>query len=307
MPSLHLIKALAKVMIAAAWSDGKVTTDEVNSLKDLLFRMPGMTAEDWAELDIYLHSPVTEAERDRLVAELQAHLVTPADRELARQALQELVEADGQVPQPEQVALEEIRAALDEVDVSILGRIGRLLTGPMERQRARVSAAPNREQFLEDFVKNRIYYSLQLHLQAGQLQIKLSDVDLRKLSLAGGLLARVAYVDHDVIEAEFETIVTALQQAWKIGREAAGLIAEVAISEIGRDMDYYRLTRQFFEYTNAAEREQFVEALFCVAASDGRATHEEMEEIRTIATVLKLTHAQFIAAKLSIPAEQRAY
>ena len=30
-----------------------------------------MTASDWAELDIYIESPVGEAERERLLAELQ--------------------------------------------------------------------------------------------------------------------------------------------------------------------------------------------------------------------------------------------
>lgn len=307
MTKPRLIKALAKVMIAAAWSDGKISTAEVNNLKDLLFQMPGMTAEDWAELDIYLHSPVSEPERERLVAELQAAMVTRADRDLAKETLQDLMTADGQVSDEEQAALREIQAALEEVDVSVFGQIGRLLTGPIERRQARVSNAPNREQYLEDFVKNRIYYSLRLHLHADRLQLDLSDADMRKLSLAGGLLARVAYVDHEVTEAEFDTMTVALQQGWEIGREEAGLIAEVAISEIARDMDYYRLTRQFFEMTTEGERVHFVAALFRVAASDGRATHEEMEEIRTISTVLKLTHQQFIAAKLSIPADQRAY
>jgi hypothetical protein len=67
MAKPNVIKALAKVMIAAAWSDGSITVDEVNSLKDLLFQLP-MTASDWAELDIYLDAPVGEASA-RLVAE----------------------------------------------------------------------------------------------------------------------------------------------------------------------------------------------------------------------------------------------
>lgn len=35
-------------------------------------------------------------------------------------------------------------------------------------------------------------------------------------------------------------------------------------------------------------------ALFAVAAAGGTTSHEEMEEIRKISTVLKMTHRQFI-------------
>jgi hypothetical protein len=42
-----------------------------------------------------------------------------------------------------------------------------------------------------------------------------------------------------------------------------------------------------------------------VAAGDGSVSFQETEEIRTISTVLKLTHQQFIAAKLKIPLELR--
>jgi hypothetical protein len=45
--------------------------------------------------------------------------------------------------------------------------------------------------------------------------------------------------------------------------------------------------------------------LFAIAAADGEACYEEIEEIRAIAQSLKLSHRQFIDAKLKIPPEQR--
>ena len=39
-----------------------------------------------------------------------------------------------------------------------------------------------------------------------------------------------------------------------------------------------------------------MDVLFAVAAGDGGVSYLEIEEIRTIALVLKLTHQQFIAA-----------
>ena len=63
-------------------------------------------------------------------------------------------------------------------------------------------------------------------------------------------------------------------------------------------MDYFRLTRQFFECTTEEERLRFLDVLFGITAADGGATFEEIEEIRSISNVLKLTHQQFIDAKL---------
>src|SRR3990172_3808217 len=97
MAKTNLIMALTKVIIAAAWADGEMTNEEINSLKDLLFRMPEMTARDWARLEIYMHSPVSEADRLRLVQELKASLSSPGDKALAISKLEEMAAADGVV------------------------------------------------------------------------------------------------------------------------------------------------------------------------------------------------------------------
>jgi hypothetical protein len=45
--------------------------------------------------------------------------------------------------------------------------------------------------------------------------------------------------------------------------------------------------------------------LFAVATADGEASYDEIEEIRTIAGSLKLSHQDFIQAKLKILPGQR--
>jgi uncharacterized tellurite resistance protein B-like protein len=302
-----LIKALAKVMITAAWTDGKISNEELNSLKDLLFHLPGMTARDWAELEIYLETPVEPGERARLVAELQQALASRRDRELAVSALSDVIQADGQVSAGERAVFEEIQAALEEVDTGIFGQVGRLLGGPVQRRSAAVAASPDRELLLDDFVRNRIYYHLQQRLKYGELQVDLPESELRKLSLAGGLMARVAYVDRQVTEAELEQIAAALQTHLHLDPGPARIVAEIAVAAISKDLDYYRLSREFFEHTSEEERARFLDVLFAIAAADGVVSHQEMEEIRTIANVIKLAHKQFIDAKLKIPRDRRAY
>ncbi len=78
---------------------------------------------------------------------------------------------------------------------------------------------------------------------------------------------------------------------------SAHFLAEVALSKECAELDYYRLIRDFFAITTDNERVLFIHILFDVARSDGEASPEEIEEIRTISKNLKLNHNQFILAK----------
>jgi uncharacterized tellurite resistance protein B-like protein len=134
----------------------------------------------------------------------------------------------------------------------------------------------------------------------GEGQLDVSDDTLRTLSLAGGLMAQVAQVKSEVTDAEVAVMVQALQDYWHLSPEEAAFVAGVAVSETAALMDPYRLARRFAERCSYQERAEFLEVLFAVAAADGGASHDEIEEIRTIARSLKLAHEEFIAAKLKI-------
>jgi len=295
------IKTIAKVMIAAAWADGIVSPEEINSLKDLLFQLPDMTASDWSELDIYIETPVGEAERIRLEEELLAQLTTPEDKALAIAALNEVVSADGLVSDSERAVLEEIKPMIESADVAILGPLSRLMRGSINRRSQDAANAPNREVYLEDFTHNKIFYLVSRRLELESEDISVSEPVLRKLSLAGGLMAHVAYVDQEVTEAEFDAMADILEAKWGASTVEAALVAEVAVSETSKSLDVYRLSREFFETTTGEQRVRFLDVLFAVADGDGRVSYEETEEIRLIAKMLKLTHRQFIDAKLKIP------
>jgi uncharacterized tellurite resistance protein B-like protein len=306
MANSNLILTLGKVLVAAAWADHEVAHEEINSLKDLLFRLPELTGREWAALEMYIESPVGAAERKRLVEQLKDELRSAADKQLALRALDELVRADGSISEEERVVVEEIKTQIESADTGLMGAMGRMLRAPLARREQALAEAPNREQHFEDFIKNKVFYGIQRRLEVGEAKVDVPEARLRKLALAGGLMARVAHVDLQVTEAEFEAIVEALRAGWKIGAEEAAFVTQVAVSEIGPDMDYYRLSREFFESTTEEERAGFLEVLFQVAAADGRASHEEIEEIRSISNSLRLPHKAFIDAKLTLPKAQRA-
>lgn len=306
MTDANFILTLGKVIIAAAWADGEVAHEEVNCLKDLLFRLPGLTGREWAMLDMYIESPVGAAERERLVEQLQNELRSSRDKSLALQNLDDMVAADGIVSEEEKAIIEEIKSQIETANVSIFGQLGRVVKDSIQRREAALSDAPNREEHLEDFIKNKVYYGVQRRLELGEVSLDIPEDRLRKLSMVGGLMARIAHVDLVVTNEEFEAIVNSLKNEWGISQDEATFVTEVAVSEVGPDMDYYRLTREFFTSTTEEERRKFLNVLFSVANADGFVSSKEIEEVRTIANSLRLTHKQFIDAKLTIPKDQRA-
>lgn len=302
MSSERLIMALAKVLIAAAWADEDLAHEEVNAMKDLLYHLPQLTARQWASLQMYLESPVGDEERERLVEELRAAIGTPEERGLALRALDEMMSADGQAtPEEEQVAAE-IKAALESVNLGLFSQMIRGMTG---RRAAAVADAPNREDHFEDYIKNKVYYGLRRRLDMGETELDVGDEVLRMLGLAGGVMAQVARVNPQVTDTEVDTMVDALGTHWHLAPDQASFVAGVAISETATLMDRYRLVRQFANACGPEERAEFLDVLFAVAAADGEASFEEIEEIRTISESLKLSHQQFIDAKLKIPRDQR--
>jgi uncharacterized tellurite resistance protein B-like protein len=292
-----LILALAKVLIAAAWADGELTHEEVNSMKDLLWRLPQLTARQWASLQIYLEAPVDEAERTRLVEELQYALRRPEDRQLALRTLDQMVHADGQVTEEEERVAAEIREAIEGVDVGLLSR---LVKGMTQRRSEAAAAAPNREEHLEDFIQNKVYYGVRRRLALGEADLDLDERALRTLSLAGGMMAQVTRVDPDATDEQVAAMVDALQQHWHLTPEQAAFVVGVAISESATVLDPYRLARRFALACGREERTAFLEVLFAIAAADGKLSHEETEEIREISRWLKVSHGDFIKAKLKV-------
>ena len=101
MPGKSFIMNLAKLLIAAAWADGELSNDEVNALKDLLFLVPEMTGQDWLELELYMDSPVTPQERDRLLRSVLDQVRSAKDKRLVVETLKKLIEVDGIVSEEE--------------------------------------------------------------------------------------------------------------------------------------------------------------------------------------------------------------
>lgn len=308
-----LILKVARVIIAVAWADGEISNEEINCLKDLLFslRKSGFdevmqfNAQEWARLEMYIETPVEPEERQRLVVDLQNALSSPEQKQLALQALQSMVEADGEISDDEKAVLRDVKEAVEAVEVGTIGGLQRLLGGAMKRRADAVAGAPNREAYFDDFIKNKVYYSVSQRLRANGRELDITDDDLRKLSLVGGLMAKIAYQDRNVTEEELAQMIEAIEKNWELTREEATFLAEVAVTSVDVTYDAFRMMRELVTNTTIEERQHIVEVLFAVAAADGDISFDETEEIRLIARSLELSHREFIDAKLRVLGEER--
>lgn len=294
-----LLLALGRVIVAAAWADGEITHDEVNSLKDLLLRLPGLTQQEWARLDMYIETPVGADERQRLVDELAATMFSNRDRQFAIDALNDLIQADGIVTGEEKQVVHEIIQQIDDTGIGLMGGLSRLVDSAMNRRTAIVNA-PNREDYFEDFIKNKVYYEVQRRLGLGEEQLDLPEFLLRKLSLAGGIMAQIAHVDKTITNEEYAAIASAFEQHWEIDAQQASFVAKVSTAPETANLDVFRTAREFVKVSSHDERLTLMDILFTVAAADGDLSYEETETIRDISRSLLVSHSEFITAKTKI-------
>ena len=297
-----LVETLVKVIVAAGWADKELTLEERNNLKDLLLQFRHHLPDDGEApiLEMYTESPIQAAEQERLVNELREAIWTEEDKALVISALKNMVEADGKITDDEQSMLDGIKGNLESVDTGVLGDVGRLIRGAIQRRSETIRNAPNRDQYFEDFLRNKIYYAVRHRLDLAEAELDIPEADLRKLSALGGLMARVAQKDGVVLEKEMEKITLTLQNSWGLSREAATFVTEVAISEVSRNFDYLRMSREFVEMTTPAERASVLDVLFTVANADGQISDEERKEIHNIADYLLLSDNLVVEAHSKI-------
>jgi len=112
-------------------------------------------------------------------------------------------------------------------------------------------------------------------------------------------------VDSDISEDEIRIIKEVLSTQWHLSEQQAQIVTQISCDRALQGLDYFRLTRGFFDCTTLDERRSFIKCLFRIANASEKTSYDETEEIRKIATSLKLTHKDFIEAKLTIPDEDR--
>ncbi len=305
MADKNFILDLGKLLIGAAWADGTLTATEVNGLKELLFQLPEISGEEWMELELYMVSPVSEEELQRLLNRVLGRITSQSDKAVALQALEKLVPDDVQASGRQTEVVNQLREDIERGSGGFLEHLRRPLRMILNLRGKHYSDAQDREDRLEDFIKNTIYFQVTAELRDRGLTFELKDSEIRKLCLAAGLMARVAGVDHQVSVEEKNIMRDILKSEWNLSDEQARLVIDISYHRVFRGLDGVRLVKRFNDLTALSERRTFLRCLFAVANAADQTSFGEIEEIRSIAKGMELSHQDFIDAKLVIPREDR--
>jgi len=305
MADRKFIMDLAKLVIAAAWADGELKNEEVNALKDLLFNLEDVTGKEWAQLQMYMDSPVSPEETEKLLGDVLSQIKTSEDKQLVISSLENLFGADGVISGEELILLEKIKDDVSQVSTGLLARLSKMLPGSLAKRETRYTGGAQRDMQVDDYIENRIYYHLKSAARKKGLDIELPEEKARQACLAAGIMARISAVDSGISEREKQTIKDVLGRQWDLEEQEAELLAELSCDSTLKGLDFFRLTRSFFECTGLEQRREFIKSLFTVANASEKTSYDETEEIRRIAKSLKLSHKDFIDAKLTIPDEDR--
>jgi len=150
--------------------------------------------------------------------------------------------------------------------------------------------------FLDKFRKNVIS-----SVWKGEEEPKVKDID-DKIAL-GVLLWVVAEADEKFLSHEDEKIKEILILHSKIPEEEIPTVL-ASIKEAARErIDLYRFTREINTDLPYNARISIIETLFRVACCDKELDHKEIEVIRKISGLFRVTHRDFINAKITIKKE----
>ncbi|MYF77288.1 MAG: TerB family tellurite resistance protein [Acidobacteria bacterium] len=113
-----------------------------------------------------------------------------------------------------------------------------------------------------------------------------------------GLLLEVSAADHDVDERESREIVRSIESAFALSADETAEIVEIADQRSSEAVSLYEFTRLVDRSLSREHKATIIELLFRVAFADGWLAGEEEQVIRKVATLLRVEHPAFIAAKL---------
>lgn len=280
---------LAKLLVAVAWADGELQDEEVQILKDLVYKIPDLSRDDWASVEVYMDEPITANECVQLMAKFKSLIKTDADKEYAVQALKDVVYADGHVDESERKLYELIVSEIQEASVGFDKRLEELFRGARNKRRDALNKIPRRERNIDEFLENPIFFRSFRKLTDSGINVQMDKSELEKLCVAGALLACVAQADGEIHPNEVVLIRRLLKKYWHISDAAARIVSEIAVNHEVAGMDILRMCRKFFSETDSESRMDFFRALVALVKSDYEVHPNERERLRSIAINLKIS------------------
>src|SRR5690606_3107041 len=131
------------------------------------------------------------------------------DKAVAIAHIHSLFGADGQVTKREEEVAAELIGAIESQSTGVFAALKGALSLAISSQRDRVRIG--REENLDDYLYNIVYYDLQMHLKEQGKELAIPESEARKLCLAAGIMAKVAFADEHVSPEEVAAVATCLE------------------------------------------------------------------------------------------------
>jgi uncharacterized tellurite resistance protein B-like protein len=128
---------------------------------------------------------------------------------------------------------------------------------------------------------------------------ELDPADARYLAGFAYILHRIARADHEISEEESALIQQLVAERGGLPADRAALVARIAKTEGLRHggTEDFLVTREFAVVATREQKLALLDCLFAVSASDRSIRTVEDNEIRRVASELKLDHADYIAVR----------
>lgn len=269
-------------MIAVAWADGKIQTEEIACLKDLLFYLPSITHNEILILNSFLESPLSSIEKTVLIDNLLNLISTQEEKDFTIYALEKIIQADGLVTRQELNLLNMLKASLYCKRVRFLQKIERFTR---EALSIRISNAHKwlRDKHLEHFIQTK-----KLLLQAHSILTDVPELEIRKIFLTGILLGRATWINDRVTDLQITCILSYIQQKWDLAAKEALLLTRCFLDPIANDLSTLRVSRELYDQTSQDERITLLGILVNICSTNTTISKETYNALETLTYQLKL-------------------
>lgn len=137
----------------------------------------------------------------------------------------------------------------------------------------------------------------QLFSSFNEQQPSLKEHDLK--TAVAALLIEVMRADNELQKDEQQALTFSLKKYFDLDDEAVAELTEQANQDLDEAIDYFQFSKQINAQCSAEQRIEIVELLWRLAYADGELDAQEEHVIRRVASLLYVTHEDFIAAKLA--------
>lgn len=277
--------AVLKVLAAAAWADGHLDNEEINTIKELMIRY-GLNPQEISEVTALMDHPVSYSRCEELMRDLVGLLGSDSDRHEVMDQLRELFASDGHVSDEEKEVLDGLEGVLKSMSFAD-GFMSRV-TGVFRR------ALPGKKKSgpLTEFLKNAVLQRMH-DVSDGEWQSSIAAEDLNRYTLFGAVLGKVAAAEDGISPEEIARIRSILKARFDPEPAVLEWIVQSVEEVCHNDMDRQALLSEYNRISEAHQRKNLLDAAFAVAASDGVISQTELEELRLISNFLWLDPRAF--------------